>query len=282
VRTPGDHPFEMGSIRKFTRKQAEDLLAGRMAADQEGLRELAGFLRATKAVAYASPSAATEQRHLAAIAEAAALAEHGVDGRFAPPRRSNVMVATILRSKLFKATAGAVAAVLATGGLAAANTLPGPAQDAVAFVAGTVGIDLPHADDHGNDKVKDGMDHDGDGVADDNGNHYGQLKHTDDPTASPTPKPGKSVSDDVHSVQDDDSLEGRDKGDAVSDAASQNRQDDEKGHKGDDHGAPSSTGPGDKNDNGEDQRDDDHADQGQNDNHDSPNGQDDNHGSDDD
>jgi hypothetical protein len=210
---------------EFSPDQVEAILGGR---STPGAEDLSAFFRAAKAVAAEKPDAGLERRHLAAIAEATTLPP------LAAPRTRKARM--ILGTKWFKVIAGAIAAVLSMGGLAAAQALPGPMQDVISAAANTVGIPLPDSDDDDADdaadhekKAKDGMDHDGDGVADDNGNHKGQNK-PDDGTTDDTP--GKSVSDDVHTVLDDDSLEGRDKGDAVSDAASQNRQDDERGHSG--------------------------------------------------
>ncbi len=45
------------------------------------------------------------------------------------------------------AVLGLAAALTLTGGLAAADALPGPAQDAVANVAGHLGLDFPHSAD---------------------------------------------------------------------------------------------------------------------------------------
>jgi hypothetical protein len=52
------------------------------------------------------------------------------------------------------AALGLAAALTLTGGLAAADVLPDPAQDAVANVAGHLGLDFPHSadvSDHGNE-----------------------------------------------------------------------------------------------------------------------------------
>jgi hypothetical protein len=52
------------------------------------------------------------------------------------------------------AVLGLAAALTLTGGLAAADVLPDPAQDAVANVAGHLGLDFPHSadvSDHGNE-----------------------------------------------------------------------------------------------------------------------------------
>ncbi|MCI0343926.1 MAG: hypothetical protein L0221_00595, partial [Chloroflexi bacterium] len=165
----------MDRIPDFTPDEAEALLGGR-AFERDDLFELRDFVWTAKTVRK-HPSVRAERRHLVAIAEALQLETFSEP---APRPRSNTMARLILRSKTFKAFAGAVAAVVAMGGLAAAQTLPAPAQDAMAEVAARVGIDLPHSTDAPTDaptdaKVKTGADHDGDGVADDNGLHTGQT-----------------------------------------------------------------------------------------------------------
>ncbi len=206
----------------------------------EGLSEdIAAFFRTTKAASLRAPEPAIERAHIAAIVEAAHLLEPTPVGQPVTTRRK------VMRSLWFKISAAAVAAVLGTGGLAAADVLPRPVQDAVATAAQTVlRVDLPSSKDK---KVKTGLDHNEDGVPDDNGNHYGEDKgksdephgksdephgKSDEPHGKSDEPHGKSVSNDVKSVQDDDSLEGREKGDAVSDAASKNRQDDENAKRG--------------------------------------------------
>ena len=91
-------------------------------------------------------------------------------------------------------------------GLAFAGALPDAMQDALSDAADRAGFfSLPASEAHRQD-----ADHRKDGSQ--TGNADGK---------------GKSVSNDVKEVLNDDSLEGKDKGDAVSDVASQNRQNDE-------------------------------------------------------
>ena len=232
---PGDDTGEMTPDRIFDDEQAESLLGGRPTADPHD-DVLAAFFRTAKATAAQAPDEATQTLHLAAIAEAASHIE-----RSAPRSRSRNMVSTIFKRRSAKIAAGAIAVVFATGGLAAADVLPEPAQDAVASIASNVGIDLP--DSHEDDaKVKDGMDHDGDGVADDNGKHRGQNKtgmdhdgdgipddngkRSGDDDATSENENSKRANDRVHDAQES-TPPGPERGDAVSDAASQNRQDDE-------------------------------------------------------
>jgi hypothetical protein len=178
-----------------------------MKAVSNDLTALAGFIRAARRSANEPIDPSIEQQHLAAIAYASRL-----EAQSNPVRPSRTAV--VLRSRLFKATATAVAAVIATAGLAAAQVLPAPAQDAVAKFANAVGIDLPTSDDAGSpsgsrqDEVykhrpphhpgstvddsgtgKAGADN-GDGVPDDNGDHGGE-----DPDRRSGEAPGQSGSE---------------------------------------------------------------------------------------
>lgn len=153
----------------ITPDETERLLIGR-AFERDELFEIRDFVRTAAAMNRAVPSERTAQAHIAAIVETARLEPISPP----PPSPRSSRMRSMFRSKLFKTFAGAIVAVLAMGGLAAAQTLPDPAQDAVASVAQKVGIGIPHSQAH-EAKVKRGMDHDGDGVADDNGLHTGQT-----------------------------------------------------------------------------------------------------------
>ena len=152
----------------LTPDEAEHLLRGH-GPDREELQAVRDFIAMASSTASAVPSEATAQRHRAAMAGAVGL---GPEPASFPRSRSNVMVRNVLRSKIFRTFAGALAGVVAMGGLAAAHTLPAPAQDAVSAVAERIGIDLPRSNEK-EKKAKTGLDHDGDGVPDDNGRHSG-------------------------------------------------------------------------------------------------------------
>ena len=94
-------------------------------------------------LALASPvDDAVAERHLAALfAEADALAATDRHASSAP------VAAFRSRRRLAVAAAGVAVALGATSGLAAANMLPAPAQDAVAATAEVFGVDLPSSDD---------------------------------------------------------------------------------------------------------------------------------------
>ncbi|MFN2610730.1 MAG: hypothetical protein ABR507_07670 [Actinomycetota bacterium] len=101
-----------------------------------------------------------------------------------------------LAAKLAAATAGAL---MALGGLAYAGVLPQKLQDALSDAAGKAGFTVPASQEHRQDLA----------------NHQANSGSN-----------GKSVSGDVHKVLNDTTLTGRDKGDAVSNVASQNREND--------------------------------------------------------
>jgi hypothetical protein len=125
--------------RSFDDRTADALLGGRAV---EGEPELSAFVADLTALAEAAP---TPSR---ALAE---LLEHGLVGVAAPvpapPAVRRRWSPAPVWARLVTAGALAVAAVLSA---AAANALPGSAQNAVADVVGWVTpVHLPHADDEG-------------------------------------------------------------------------------------------------------------------------------------
>jgi hypothetical protein len=207
---------------------------------------LAKFIRAAEQLRMQQPDAAKQAEHLAAIAAETAR----LRGTDPAPRRP--VVVTVLRSRWTRAAGIGIAAVLATGSLAAAKVLPAPVQDAVASVADVVGIDLPRsgeadaldldldgdgipAADDADDRrllnesisdldedgipaardpddvsrIKDGADHEGDGIPDDSGEHKGHdpdkdlgppsdepgTPPDDNPAREPTSNPGNKPDD---------------------------------------------------------------------------------------
>jgi len=130
---------------------------------------LARFIREAGA-AFATPlPPETEQGFLAAAIEASRLAidkgepaakpaskAHG-PGRQAsglPKWRRRAVLSSLFASLSAKIAGVAIAAVAATGGLAAAGALPGPAQQAVSNAASTIGIHVPsgHSSPSASDK----------------------------------------------------------------------------------------------------------------------------------
>ncbi|MGH2758611.1 MAG: hypothetical protein ACRDKJ_03500 [Actinomycetota bacterium] len=188
---PGDYPGEMDRLRTLDDNDIDALLAGRASADDPDLDRLAKLIDGVKLATVQPIDAAVEQRHVAAIVDAAHAASDA-----SPARVRRVPLWT-------KIAAATVAAVAATGSLAAADQLPQPAQDAVASVAERVGMNLPSSEDED--------------VAVTEDERSGEKEGDD--TES------KRVNEDVRTELEDDSLEGRDKGAAVSDAADENRRD---------------------------------------------------------
>lgn len=193
---------EMARIRRLSDPDLDRLLAGDASADDEDLGELAEAIRAIKAASGTEPDRAIQARHLALMAEDIRNLDPTIAGGSpthpavtpSTPRRKS-MLSTLFASLSAKIAAASFAAVAATGGLAAAGALPDPAQQAVADAAAKIGLHLPSPEDDAS------------------------TQQHEAPEVGP-------VNEDVQGVLEDDSLEGRDKGDAVSDAADQNRQDD--------------------------------------------------------
>lgn len=156
---------EMARLSKLSERDLDRILAGRGSADEgDPVGDLVGFVRSIRAAGGASP-APVEDRHLAAIVETSRLlAEKGepaarpaskahepVTQAFGLPKwRRKLMPAGLFASLAAKITGVALAATVATGGLAAAGALPDPAQEVAHDVLGAVGITVPsgHDGDH--------------------------------------------------------------------------------------------------------------------------------------
>lgn len=231
---PGDYGSEMERFQGLSDREAESLLAGRAPASGGDLSDLAVLIEGVKAATVRPLDREVEERHLAAIKEALHLEgsrDSAIQGKRRATRRRS-MIAGLLAPLWAKIAVAAGAAVLATGGLAAADVLPQPAQDAVASAAERIGLELPSSED--GEEVE-----------------AVEEEGPEDEGSPPEHAEGKSVSEDVHAVLEDDSLEGRDKGEAVADAASQNRQDAGRNPTGfgpDNHptGPPEGSGEGDE------------------------------------
>ncbi len=194
----------------------ERILAGRVPEDREDLHALALFAQELKEEFVQEASPRVEAAHMAAMAAAASsLAEEtagvptsGDETPLPDPRRKTVL-RSLFGSAPRKIATIALVAVASTSSLAAAGALPDPAQEAVAEFAQNFGVSLPSP--------------------------------ADEESSENAPDVGP-VNEDVQEVLDDDSLEGREKGEAVSDAADQNRQDD--GANPTDNGQPEGTSSG--------------------------------------
>ena len=186
---------------RFVNEEAEELVRG-LESVRNDLSSLAAFYRGAERLRSEAPDDETKARHLAAIADEIARQRVLTSSAPAPLRARS---RGVVRSRWFKVASIGLAAVLATGGLAAAQTLPAPAQNAIAAVAHAIGIDIPRADEdrrssdrpseldpngdadgdgipNGEDPntpPKDGRDHDGDGIPDDNGERRGEDKTKD-------------------------------------------------------------------------------------------------------
>lgn len=105
------------------------LLDGRPVSGEPGLQQALALLRAARGVPAPAPSA-----------ELLLVLRDGIPPAVAPrPDRERVA---------WRIAVASLAALVLTGGAAAANALPGPVQDAVADVVGRVAsLDVPRADD---------------------------------------------------------------------------------------------------------------------------------------
>jgi len=233
---PGDYGSEMGNLNELSDRDIDGLFAGRTPRADEDLTELTTLIEGVRVTCIQSLDPEMEQRHLSAIVKAAHLTSTGARTTGAPaPNRSarrKSMLGALLAPLWAKIAVAALSAVAATSGLAAANVLPAPAQEAVANVAERLfGIDLPSEDDVAT----------GDTESEGTG---AEVAANDN---------GKPVNDDVKAVLEDDSLQGRDKGEAVADAADQNRQDGDKNPTGfgpDNHPSAPTDGEGGEEDQG--------------------------------
>jgi hypothetical protein len=120
--------------------------------------ELAAFVQDLRAALTTPPPADVAARHIAAATEISRLATeqgdpavrpaskaHGPEGQASglPKWRRRSVLSSVFASLTAKIAGVTIAAMAATGGLAAAGALPAPAQAAVASAAASVGITLP-------------------------------------------------------------------------------------------------------------------------------------------
>lgn len=150
----------MGNLEGYSDQELDRLIAGQApAGGGESDPMLAQFIRDVgTAFGAASLPPAAEQRFRDAAVKASRLAidkgdpaarpaskAHG-PGRQAsglPKWRRRTVFSTLFASLTAKVAGVAIAAAAATGGLAAAGALPGPAQQAVSDAAATIGIHIP-------------------------------------------------------------------------------------------------------------------------------------------
>ncbi|HZD17481.1 MAG TPA: hypothetical protein VE669_05015, partial [Actinomycetota bacterium] len=158
----GAYRDEMARLSKLDDGDLDRILSGRVPADApDPAKDLDAFVRSLRDACTGPPPEAVERRHLAAIMEASrTLADRGERSRRpvrsareraapAPGRptpRRKLMPAGLFASLTARITGVALAAAVATGGLAAAGALPDPAQEAVSDALGVIGIHVPGAD----------------------------------------------------------------------------------------------------------------------------------------
>ena len=200
---------EMRDRPSLSDQDLDRLLAGKVPDGADPLdRELAGFARDVRAVFCEPPAPEVERRHLAAALAASRLTTDKGDPAVKPvsnaagpwwrtapgasglPKwRRRTVFSSLFASLTAKILTVALAAAAATGGLAAAGSLPAPAQQAAADVASTIGITLPTPhheaavtatvtttvqgdhDDHGVSGTVNGDDHEVSGTASSAVNH---------------------------------------------------------------------------------------------------------------
>lgn len=160
--SPDAYQGEMARLSKLSERDLDRILAGQAPADAEETGEdLTAFVRALRESLEAPPGPGTEQRHLAEIVQTSQLladkgepavrpaskAHEPAPQVFGLPKwRRKLMPAGLFATLTAKVAGVAVAAAVATGGLAAGGVLPDPAQEAVSNLLGTVGIHVPDGD----------------------------------------------------------------------------------------------------------------------------------------
>jgi hypothetical protein len=148
-----DYQSEMHDFDEYTDSQVEEILNG--LEDPDGDSALAIFLGEARSIATESIDADLVRRHVPMLAEAARLvAADARNARKSEAERDNRASTTsrfTARKRRLVARAAAIGliAALMGGGVASAATgnLPGAAQEVVADMAASIGIDLPSRDD---------------------------------------------------------------------------------------------------------------------------------------
>ena len=261
----GGYTDEMGHFFEPSDEDLDRLLSG-MAPAGNGLDDLAALVRDVQSAYSVVADEATEDRHITPIVAAAHLLEpKTIVARRSrrrdvglPTWRRRTVFGSLFASLTAKIAGVAMATTVAAGGFAAAGALPDSAQTAVANVVEKVGITIPNpnkaaktqqkaddkvakTDDKADDKIARTDDEDKIAKTEDKADVKNaktedkaaeKIARSDDNNGQgddTTPVAGeKSVSDDVHEALEGEYESGKDKGAAVSDAADQNRQNDEK------------------------------------------------------
>ncbi|MGH2689755.1 MAG: hypothetical protein ACRDKW_13265, partial [Actinomycetota bacterium] len=151
---PDGYQGEMDDVEGLSDSTLDRLLAGRAPADEDRLG-LSRFAQDLRAAYVEAPAPAVAEEHIAAMVADAARLHSTPMQPSAPPAllaglaallptlRRKVVLSGFFGSITAKVVAGTVAAAAATGGLAAGNHLPAPAQTVVAEVGSLVGLDFP-------------------------------------------------------------------------------------------------------------------------------------------
>jgi hypothetical protein len=236
----------MGPFDKLTDQEINRLIAGKAPSGTGDLEELATFVGDVKDAFQEAPSAATAAAHLAAITDAARLADQDERGPATPHLGRNPNVRNPfgrLRARL--AIIGAAALMLgAFGGVAHAGALPGPVQGTISDLAGNLGIDVPGADD-GNvaDENANGTAERGDGPAD--------TTDTRDTTNDTTGGRPANADDGQNTDADDGQKDNADDGEVADDNGDNSNVDDGENDNADDRDVANDDGEKDNSDDGE-------------------------------
>jgi hypothetical protein len=147
----------MDDLGHLSDADLDRLLAGKVPGGADDAEALAAFFHEVKSRYATEPSSATREDHLSRILAAARLnadpaalspepSPTEAPGRRRPRWRRRLVFGSIFGGSITAKVAliGVVAATAATGGLAAAGSLPSPLQSAVAGAAGNVGVRIPN------------------------------------------------------------------------------------------------------------------------------------------
>lgn len=183
----------------------DQALAGKLPAGEDGFDDMAAFVRGVRNAYLVAPEPTVTRRHLVAIREEARLvaspASKAARQASGPKKwkRRRLVFGSLFASLTAKLVAGAALAAAATGGAAAAGVLPDPAQQVVADAAVKIGIVLRNPASEAKERQ--------------------DAEHRRDSLVNPEP-----VNDEVQDAIEN-TEPGPERGDAVSDAADSNRQD---------------------------------------------------------
>ena len=202
---PNDYLDEMRRLSRISEHDIERLLAGKAPAGDGSLEELADFLGAAGYALMEAPQESVAARHLAELEKASKLlADKGepvarpVSNAPRPDRQASGLpkwrrVIDVTKTLLLKGAAATVAASLSMVGLAYAGVdLPGSAAEEA--IESVLGVELPNQGDEGNES---------DAVSDD-------VQDVIDSTDERDCAFGQAVADAADQNRDDESADGED------------------------------------------------------------------------